>query len=351
MTSSLRKMLMGIVFFALTCVVAVIGYMLAGWEILDAVYMVTITIFGVGYGEVKPLDHPGLKVFTMGVIIAGCSSGIYVVGGFVQMVAEGEINRALGARRMSKGIEQLKSHVVVCGFGRVGSILCRDLATAGQKFVVIDTSEERIQQAHAAGYLALGGSASEESTLLAAGVERARVLASVLPDDAANVFITLTARELNPDIEIIARGERPSTEKKLLRSGANRVVLPSSIGATKIAQLITRPSAEDLLAGSSGQDHFNEELKLIGLEMTEIELQPNSPMIGQTIGDIEVSGSGGFVVVAIKRPDGVFIRNPKPADKLNLGDLFVILGHSEDLPQLAKRAAPRATITYRGASA
>ena len=117
MTSSLRRIIIGGTFFGLTCIGAVVGYMLAGWQMLDAIYMVVITVFGVGFGEVMPLDNPGLKVFTMGVIIAGCSSGIYVVGGFVQMLAEGEINRVLGTRRMSKGIEQLDGHILICGYG------------------------------------------------------------------------------------------------------------------------------------------------------------------------------------------------------------------------------------------
>jgi hypothetical protein len=217
MNSSWRRVIVGGIFFGLTCTVAVVGYMMAGWQMLDAVYMVVITVFGVGYGEAKPLDNSSLKVFTMGVIIAGCSSGIYVVGGFVQMLAEGEINRVLGTRRMSKGIEQLTGHTLICGYGRVGQIRAADLAAAHQPFVVIDTSESRVAEAQAAGYLALLGSASEERTLEVAGIARARVMAAVLPDDTANVFVTLTARDLNPTIQIIARAESPSTEKKLER--------------------------------------------------------------------------------------------------------------------------------------
>lgn len=121
----MRRIFVGAVFFGLTCLIAVGGYMVAGWSLLDAIYMVVITVFGVGYGETKPLTSPGLKVFTMTVIVAGCSSGIYTVGGFVQMLAEGEINRVLGTRRMSKGIERLVGHAIICGYGRVGRMLTR----------------------------------------------------------------------------------------------------------------------------------------------------------------------------------------------------------------------------------
>jgi voltage-gated potassium channel len=348
MNPSLRRIVTGAVFFSLTCLTAVIGYMMSGWSLLDAIYMVVITVFGVGYGEAHPLKNPELKLFTMGLIVAGCSSGIYVVGGFVQMLAEGEINRALGTRRMSKGIDKLFGHALICGYGRVGQMLAHDLVLADQPLVVIDNDESRVQEAQAAGHLALRGNASEEQTLVTAGIDRARVLASVLPDDSANVFITLTARDLNPTIEIIARAESPSTEKKLLRSGANRVVMPAYIGATKIARMITCPSAEGLLLETVGKLRLEEELKQLGLELNEVELKPSSPLVGQTVADIEVTGSGGLVLVAIKRSDGMLVRDPRPDFRLGAGDVFIILGHSSALPQVARRAAGRVATVYRG---
>ncbi len=201
----MRRIKLGVVFFGATFVTAVLGYRAAGWDLLDAIFMVVITVFGVGYGETRPLDDPALKIFTIFVIVAGCSSGIYVVGGFVQILAEGEINRILDTRRMSKGIEQLANHTILCGYGRVGQMLASELQAARSPFVVVDSDESRIADAQHAGFLALFGNASEETTLEAAGITRAKVLATVLSDDTANVFVTLTARELNPSIQIIAR--------------------------------------------------------------------------------------------------------------------------------------------------
>jgi voltage-gated potassium channel len=333
--------------FGTTCLVAVLGYMAAGWQLLDAIYMVVITVFGVGYGEAKPLDNATLKIFTMGVIIAGCSSGIYVVGGFVQLLAEGEINRVLGTRRMSKGIENLTNHAILCGYGRVGQMLAQDLVAAAFPFVVVDTSESRIAAAQSAGFLALLGSASEESTLEAAGIARAKVMATVLPDDTANVFVTLTAREVNPAIQIIARAESPSTERKLMRSGATRVVMPALIGATKIAQMIVRPSAEDLLRGDLQSMHLNEDLRQIGLELSDIELRADSPLIGSKVGEIQLETSNGFVIVGIKRADGTMLRAPEPGVELTAGDALVVLGHSQTIPQIA-RLAKRAVVSFRG---
>jgi voltage-gated potassium channel len=345
MNSSLRRIKIGASFLAVTCVVAIGGYMLAGWNFLDAIYMVVITVFGVGYGEARPVEDPRLKVFTMGVVIAGCSAGIFVVGGFVTMLAEGEINRALGTRRRSKEVDHLSGHAIICGYGRVGQMLVSELALAKHPLVIVDNNTKRIAEAQLAGYLTVLGSASEEPTLEAAGIGRARVLATVLPDDTANVFITLTARDMNRSIEIISRAESPSTERKLTRSGANHVILPSLIGATKIAHMITRPSAEEMLVNIAGKSKLNEELREVGLELSQIELEANSPLIDQTLADAEIGG--GFVIIGIKRGN-LFARQPPPEFALQNGDAFVVFGHTGTIPKLGRRAKAPAGGTYRG---
>lgn len=220
-----------------TCLIAVVGYVLAGWGWIDAAYMVTITIFGVGYGEVHPIEPVWLKVFTMAVIFAGCSSLIYVIGGIVQMLTEGEIERMLGTRTMKREIDQLSDHTIICGYGRIGQMLAAELLQHDEPLVVIDRDIERVERATADGFLAMTGDAVNDEDLQKAGLFRARTLATVLPDDARNVFVTLTARDLSETINIIARAESPCTERKLLRGGANSVVMPAAIGAIRIAQL------------------------------------------------------------------------------------------------------------------
>ena len=344
----MRKVLIGAAVFVLSTIVAVIGYWMAGWSLLEAFYMVTITIYGVGYGEVRPIDDPALKVFTIGVIIAGCTSSIYVLGGFLQMIAEGELNRVLGARRMTNGIEKLSDHVIVCGFGRVGRILADELTEADQSFVVVDTNQDRLREAEASGLFVLVGDATEEQVLESAGVRRARVLASVLPDDAANVFITLTARELNPDVAIIARGQSPSTEKKLLRSGATRVVLPAAIGASRIARLITRPSAENLLSDATDQEALNEDLAQIGLRISEFKMAGKSSFVGRKISAISFGSAGQFVVVAIRHENDTVSRNPEPDHLIQAEDTIIVMAHSNAVPGLRQSLAPQDMI-YRGA--
>ncbi len=344
-----RKIVTGLALFMTICVVAVAGYLAAGWKLEDSIYMVVITIFGVGYGEVQPVQSPALRALTITVIIAGYGAVIYTVGGFMQMLIDGELNNALGARRMAKEIERLNGHTIICGVGRMGTILARDLYAAKKPFVIIDSDERRLQAAEAQGYWVINGDASEEFVLEQAGIRRAAVLASVLSADATNVFVTITAREMNPNVMIIARGENPRTEKKLLGCGANRVVLPTAIGATKVAQLIIRPKAENLLEQMTHQGDMQEELGHIGLQFDELEIGPGSILMNKPLSNIEVRGNHGFLIVGIRHADGSLTLNAKTDTKLTQGDVVIVLGHKSDIPQLAAKFSARANVlTYRG---
>lgn len=348
MQGSLRRILIGTGFFALTLVVAVVGYILAGWSPLEAIYMVVITIFGVGYGEVRPIQTPELRVFTMLVIVAGTSSAVYIVGGFLQMITEGEIRRALGVRRMNKDIESLKHHVIICGFGRIGQILARKMVEAKQPFLVLDSSSDRISEASSLGYLCRLGNATDERALEAAGIFRAQVLATVLPDDAANVFITLTARGLNPNLVILARGEYPTSEKKLRQAGADHVVLPATIGAVRLAHLITHPATLDILDRNDGSSNLNELLSEIDVQIDELAIPPESPLVGACISDIEASGKGTYIVVALRKANGSTVIHPSRTMILDAGDTVIVMGHRGDIPQFAQHYALRRQMRYRG---
>ncbi len=346
----LQRLLTTAAFFLATCAVVSSVYVAHGWGLADAIYMVVITIFGVGYGEVRPVDTLTLRTVTMMLIVVSYGCVIYIAGGFVQMVMEGEINRAINRRRMTRGIDELTGHTILCGYGRAGRILAAELEAAGTAFVVVDQDEEKLNDAEATGMLVVEGNAIEEEILLRAGASRARVLATVLPDDAANVFITLTARELNPEVEIIARAENPSTEKKLLRSGADRVVLPAVIGGQRMAQLITRPGAEQMLANSESNVELQHELDTIGLKLDELLVTAGSPLDGHALSDIDLRGNRGFLIVAVRRSDGEIVLDPPGDCPLAGGDAIIVLGHAGELPQLEKRYSVSKEITYRGAT-
>ena len=346
MTGSARRIAAGGLVLAATAAVAVVGYVAAGWEWIDALYMVVITIFGVGYGEVQSMG-PGLRLFTMAVILVGCSSLLYILGGVFQLITEGELNRALGKRKMKKNIDELNGHCIVCGFGRMGRALSESLRAGGRECVVIERSPQRQQEAMALGFHALEGDATRDAILLAAGIQRAASVASVLPADALNVFIVLTARSLNPELLIVARGAELATEQKLRHAGANDVVLPTQIGAERLAQIVTRPRVLEFFdkadLGAIGQ-----ELASIGVVLEEFEV--SEALIGHTVGDVERCGAGGFMVVAVRRVGGTILRNPDQSCVLAEQDRILLLGHRENLPDLERAFKVHSTpLRYRGA--
>lgn len=346
---SLQRIIIGVIFFITTIIVAVIGYVAAGWELIDAIYMVIITIFGVGYGEVKPLESVSLKVFTILVIIAGVLSVTYIVSGIVQSVAAGEIRQALSLKRMSETIANLKGHVIVCGYGRIGQLLAQQLQRDGLPFIVVDSDPQRINLGQEQGYLMHLGNATDEPSLEAVGIRRARALATVLPDDAANVFITLTARELNSSITILSRGELPSTEKKLRLAGADHVVLPATISAGRMANLLINPAAEDFLAQGKGRKALNQLLSEIDIQLSELPVEPHSSLVGATIRDIETQGKGTFIIVALRRQSGEILVHPTQQVFLSAGDALILMGHQGDLPSVIKRQLVKPELRYRGA--
>jgi voltage-gated potassium channel len=240
------------------------------------------------------------------------------------MLTEGELERALGHRRMIRDIERLSAHVIICGFGRMGEILAEDLKRMGRSFVVVDNDAERIVEAESQKYLCLSGDAEEEDTLLEAGVERATSLVSGLPNDAANVFITLTSRNLNPDIQIIARAEHLSTEKKLRQAGADRVVAPALVGARRMARLITRPSTADLM-------DLVTETTFLDYELDEINVPEGSKLPEVTVRETEAHRRHRLLVVAVRERDGNMVLNPDAEYTFKSGDVIIIMGRVEDI--------------------
>ncbi|NEQ96375.1 MAG: potassium channel protein [Cyanothece sp. SIO2G6] len=335
MPEAFKRIITGALFFVFTLLVAVVGYMGFGWELMDAVYMVVITIFGVGYGEVQPLESPAQKIFTIIVIFAGTTSAVYIVGGFIQMVTEGEINKALNAKLKERSIASLEHHVIVCGFSPMGQILTQQLHANQEPFVVIDPQAEQIIETF--DYLARDGNPTDEMLLEDVGIHRARALVTVMPDDATNVFITLTARELNSNLVILARGERPSTEKKLRLAGADHIVLPDTISGLRMAHLLTRPTAIDFLGQPEERSYLNDLLGQIDVQLDELMIPAQSALAGKTVRELEVRGKGAFIVVAIRLATGQLIVRPSPSQVLNSRDGLVVLGHRIDIPKFAKR--------------
>ncbi len=343
-----RQFLIGVVAFVATILFGLSGYVLAGWPLLDALYMVIITIFGVGYGEVMEMS-PNLRIFTIVFIVLGCTSLIYTVGAFINWLTEGQLQKALGKRIMEKEINRLEDHTVICGYGRVGRLLASSLQKAGRSFLIVDSSEEQIEEIKEMGYLFITGDATDERILKKAGIQRAGVLATVIPNDAVNVFIVLSCRALNPGLRIIARANYVSSEAKLLQAGTDKVVMPANIGADRIAHLILRPNAQEVLEQDLKDNAFVEGLQEIGLEISEIDMKETPHLVGQRLVDLETKGKSTFMVIAVRRTGGGTIIKPALDLKLENEDTLVVMSHEGLKPDFILSPNKHPEIRYRGA--
>jgi voltage-gated potassium channel len=309
------------------------GYMLIeGWGFFDALYMTTITVGTVGFGEVHPLS-PGGRLFTIWLIIAGVGALAFAFGQLVEFVLEGRIQEMLEGRRMGRRLENLTGHTVVAGFGRVGSVVARSLAEEGAQFVVIDLADESEIIARESDWLFVRGDATEEETLEQAGIARAGSIVTCLSADAENLFVTVTARALNPDLFIVARSSHESTEAKLLKAGANRTITPNVIGGRRMASMVLHPTVSDYLdIVSSGEG--------VEFRLQEIQLEVDSCFVGRSIAEARIREITGAQVVAILRADGTVDANPSASSLLVAQERLVVLGTADQVAVLAEKACP-----------
>jgi Trk K+ transport system NAD-binding subunit len=331
--SPLRNLAGGLIYMLIVTFVATLAYVLHGWSWSDAFYFVIITIFTVGYGELHPIVGE-LRVVTIAAIIFGWLGLTFLAAAFVQFITIAQIRQLLGTKRMEKQIDQMTGHVIICGYGRIGQMLADELMAGGMDFVIVELNEARVAESLARDYPTLRGDATDEGILESVGVMRARALATVVPNDAANVFITLSARNLNKKLEIIARGEAPSTKSKLLQAGANSVVEPTHIGAERIAQLILYPRSAMFTDGSDRMRTLGIGLRTLGLELEVMPVAADSQLAGATIEHFENQASGSVFVVAVNRRGGETITRPDPATVIEAGDGVVVITRSG-------RATPR----------
>jgi Trk K+ transport system NAD-binding subunit len=333
----LRNLTLTVIFMAVVFVVATASYMAVGWSFDDALYMVVLTIYTVGYEEVRPIVTPQLREITMATIVTGCTGMIFLTSSLVQFITINQLQLVFGTKRMQSQVDKLSDHIIVCGFGRIGQMLAHELKAGTARFVILERSESRAEEARKLGYLTVQADATDESGLKLAGIDRARALATVLPDDAANVFITLSARSLNRTIEIIARGEVPTTERKLRHAGADKVVLPTHIGAERIAEMLLYPEATQPMRGGATKMDFDQALNSYGLQMDMVVAAEEGGLAGMTVAEIERRSNGGFFVVQLKHRNGKTTTRPSGETAVEAGDGIVVVGR-EGLGGLAVSA-------------
>lgn len=303
-----------------------LGYhVIEGWSFFDSLYMSVITLATVGFGEVHPLSQNG-RIFTMLFIIAGVGLVTYTVGMLARMVIEGEIQQLFGRRRTMTKIMKLKDHYVICGFGRIGQMVAAEFERRPMPFVVIESNPEKARRMPP-DYPIVVGDATEEEVLLNAGIERARGLVTVLHSDAANLFVTLSAREINPRLFIIARYEEERTKNKLVRAGADKVVSPYIIGGTRMAMAALRPAVIDFIELATQSES-------LGLQMEEILVPGSSPLIGQNLKDSNIRSGLDIIIVAIKKRSGHMEFNPSATTVIGEGDRMIAIGETNQLQKL-----------------
>lgn len=300
------------------------GYMyIENYAFVDALYMTVITLSTVGFSEVKPLAQTG-RIFTVFLIILGAGFVAYNVNLLARILLDGELVEMYRRRALSKRLEGMKDHYIVCGHGQMGQIVAQELCRAHLSVVVIEKDTGALQKEEEPRMIHLSADATEEESLILAGVRRARGLVSVVSRDTDNVFIVLTARDLNKDLHILARAGTAGAEKRLLKAGANRVVSPYASGAVRIAHNILRPTVTDFM-----------ELALSGegmeLSMEEMEIPEGSALDGKNLMSSGIRSQFNLIIVAIKRHDDRMIYNPSPQEVLRSRDILIAIGPQENL--------------------
>lgn len=301
-------------------------YFVEDMSLFESFYMTLITISTVGFSEVKPLTNYG-RIVTIAIISTGITIGAYTIGTIVRMLIEGELRKTYGRRKLEKQISTLQDHYIICGYGRIGSLICKELQYHNIDFVVIDNDPSSIERLEKEKIFYLPMDATTEDALLKAGITKARGVVTAVRSDADNIFITLTAKGLRPDIFILSRASQEKNESKLKRAGATRVVSPYLIGGRRMAQVLIRPTVVDFIDIAMMDKH-------LGLLMEEYRVKGSSNLIGKNLVESNLRKDFGIIIVAIKKNSGEMIFNPQPNEKLAPDDVIVVLGKKADLERM-----------------
>ena len=331
MTNTYRHLRKIGILLLLVMAIGTAGYhFIEHWPWFDGFYMVVTTLTTIGYQEVHPLSHAG-RVFNVFIILSGVSLLLLGVGLLSQALLEFELQSFFGRRRMEREIGRLDQHYIICGMGRVGRSVARELARRPVPFVIIESAEGKRQRYATENWLVVAGDATLEQTLRDAQIKRARGLIAATTTDATNLYIVLTARGLNPKLKIIARASEDAAEKHLLTAGADSVVSPYLFAGQRIAQSLLRPNVVSFL--DTATTHLG-----MDLEIGEIHITPQSEFAGKTLESSRIRQERGVIVLAIKRQQGMRF-NPAPDERIEPHDCLIAMGEPAQLRQLEQSVA------------
>ena len=328
--SPFRRVQIGLAALVLVVLIGTLGYWALGFGLVEAVYQSVVTVSTVGYGFPHPIGT-GVKAFTVFLILFGVGTALYTFTVTLELLIDGHMRELIRRRRMDRDIAAMHGHVVICGWGRVGREVARYLGNANQQIVVVDRDPGRIE---GLGLPIVVGDVTDDATLVRAGVERAGTLIAALDTDANNLFVTVASRSFNPSIHVSARARGESSETKLLRVGADRVVNPQRLGGDRMAAFVTQPHVVDFVdvVMHDGTLEFR---------LEEVAVGPDSPIAGENLRTTQVHERTGCLVLAIRRPDGTFTPNPAPDTRVTAGDVLIGVGTEEQLAALINYAGSR----------
>jgi voltage-gated potassium channel len=322
--NAVKKLQVGLFLIFIIIMVGSVGYMIIeGWTFFDSFYMTIITISTTGFKELRPLSTPGMML-TVTLIITGVLTIAYTGGRGVQVLVESQILRR---RRMSKRLATVSNHYIICGFGRMGKQIAEHLHESLLNFVVIENGPNNLAKLNELGFLFVDADATDDDALLKAGVERAKGLVAVLSTDAENVFTTLSSREMNRNLFIVARAIDEGTEGKLLKAGADRVVKPYELGGNRMVQLLLRPGVTDFIEGVARK-------KEVDISLEQIIVCEGSKLVGLTLAESTIRSELNIIIIAIDKSEGKFVYNPQSSSKIEIGDKLIAIGQIENLNKL-----------------
>jgi len=324
-----KRLHIAFVILLLTLIVGATGYSyLEGFDFFKALYLTVVTISTVGYGDVYARSTGGM-IFTVCLIITGVGTMFYTVGLFAETLVEGRLRDIVGKGRMKRIVDSMNNHYIICGCGRIGMLICRELAAEKVPFVVVEKNQEVIDNIEEEGFIHYHGDSTEDRTLLAVGIKRAKGIVCVLPTDAQNLYVILTAKELNPRIWVLARSEEEASERRLLRAGADRVISPYTLGGNRMAMAILRPAMLDFIEITTRRQSLE-------LRMDELAIGDRSLLIGKTLEESGIRQRYGLIIVAVKKDSGKMIFNPAAGYTIESGDKLIALGEEDNVSRLSK---------------
>lgn len=325
------------IIFSLFCLISILVFgtvsyhYIEHWSYIDSLYMTVITLSTVGFREVHQLSDAG-QIFTIIIILTGTGIVAYAAGSVIQLIVQGQFRQILGRKKLLQQISNLENHYIICGYGRIGNFIGHEFKAKPVPFVVVENNPELCEKLLDEGILFIQGDATDDDTLIKAGITHANGLITAVTSDTANVYITLTARGLNPDLFILARSGEKSTEKKLIRAGASKVVSPYTIGAYRMAQAILRPSVMDFIEIATAHQNLE-------LQIEEICIHSSSNLVNQTLMSSDIRKELDIIIVAIKKLDTEkMLFNPSSQSLLEDGDTLITLGDPTAIENLEKRA-------------